>query len=62
MKNVHKSKENKVLTGTIGGLGEYLEVDPVILRVAWILVSVFTGLAPGILAYIFTSLVVPEAI
>lgn len=35
MKKLYRSKENRVLAGIFGGLGEYLEVDPVILRLFW---------------------------
>ena len=61
MKKLYKSKKNRVFSGTIGGLGEYLEVDPVLLRVAWIILSVFSGVFPGLLTYLFVAVVVPEA-
>ena len=60
MKKLYKSKENKVWCGVIGGLGEYFNVDPVILRVIWILIVVFTGFFPGLVAYLFAALVVPK--
>jgi len=60
MKRLYKSQDNKVLFGVIGGIGEYFNVDPVILRVLWILLVVFTGFVPGIIAYLFTALVVPK--
>lgn len=60
MKKLYKSRKNQVLCGTVGGIGEYLSVDPVVLRVVWIVASAFTGFAPGILAYIVASLVVPK--
>ena len=47
MKKLHKSKENKVWLGVIGGIGEYFNFDPVVLRVIWIIVVVFTGFFPG---------------
>ncbi|KPJ71864.1 hypothetical protein AMJ50_00035 [Parcubacteria bacterium DG_74_3] len=60
MKKLYKSKENKVWCGVIGGIGEYLNVDPVILRVIWILIVVFTGFFPGLIAYLFVALIVPK--
>lgn len=59
MKKLYKSNTNKVFAGVIGGIGEYFDVDPVILRVAWILLVVFTGFMPGIIAYLFATLVIP---
>jgi phage shock protein C len=62
MKKLYKSNTNKVFCGVIGGVGEYFDVDPVILRLLWILVLVFTGFIPGIIAYIIACLVVPKNI
>lgn len=60
MKRLYKSKKNKVFTGVIGGVGEYLNIDPVILRVIWVLIVMFTALVPGIIVYIIASLIVPN--
>lgn len=59
MKKLYKSWENKVLTGLVGGMGEYFDVDPVLLRVAWIIVTAVTGFVPGIVAYVVAALIVP---
>jgi phage shock protein C len=59
-KRLYKSKENKVIAGVMGGLGEYFEIDPVFLRVVYIFVSVFTAIFPGIIAYILMALIMPE--
>lgn len=60
MKKLYKSDQNKVVAGIIGGIGEYFDVDPVILRLAWVLIVVFTGLMPGLIAYIFAGLIIPK--
>lgn len=60
MKRFYKSKENKIFAGIIGGVGEYLNIDPVILRIAWIVIVVFTGFMPGIIAYLIAIFVVPD--
>lgn len=60
MKKLYKSEKNKIFAGVIGGIGEYLNIDPAILRITWLLIVVFTGFAPGILAYIISVFVVPE--
>ncbi len=59
-KQLFKSQKNKVFTGLLGGIGERFGVDPTIIRLAWILVVIFTGFAPGILAYFIAALVVPD--
>ena len=60
IKKLYRSKSNKVLAGIIGGLGEYLYIDPAILRVIWILIIVFTAFVPGVVAYFLMLLVVPK--
>jgi phage shock protein C len=60
MKKLYRSKENKVLAGIVGGIGEYFGVDPVILRLLWIMLVAFTGFFPGIVAYIVAIIVVPK--
>ena len=59
MKKLHKSKENKVLFGVLAGIGEYAEIDPIILRLIWLALTVFTGLAPGVIVYLGASLIIP---
>ena len=60
MKKLYRSKTNKVFGGLIGGMGEYFDVDPVILRLLWILILVFSGFVPAIIVYIIGIFVVPE--
>lgn len=60
MKRLYRSKKNRVFAGIFGGLGEYFEVDPVLLRVIWIFLFVMTGILPGALAYFIAMFVMPE--
>ena len=60
MKHLYRSRENRVLAGVFGGLDDYLNVDPVILRLIWVLIAIFTGLVPGILAYLIAALIIPQ--
>lgn len=60
MKRLYKSRDNKVLSGIIGGIEEYLDIDPVILRLLWILVLIMTGILPGVIVYIIAHFIVPE--
>lgn len=59
-KHLYKSNTNKVFAGICGGLGEYFDIDPVLLRLIWVLVVIFTGVVPGLLAYIIAVFIVPE--
>ena len=57
IKRLYRSGENKVLGGVCGGLGEYFNVDPVIIRILWVAFSLLYGV--GILAYILAWIIVP---
>lgn len=60
MKRLYKSNKNKFFAGIVGGLGEYFEVDPVLLRLGFVVALFFTGIFPGILAYIVAIFLVPS--
>lgn len=55
-----RSNDDKVFAGILAGVGKYFNVDPVILRVVWLLVTVFSGFLPGILVYIFATFIIPK--
>jgi len=59
-KKLYRSETNKVFAGIMGGLGEYLNIDPVFLRVIWVLIVLTTGGVPGILAYIIAIFIIPQ--
>lgn len=60
MKKLYKSNTNKIFAGVIGGIGEYFDVDPVLLRILWLLILVATGVFPGLLAYLIAIFIVPK--
>ena len=60
MKKLYRSNTNKVFAGILGGLGDYFDVDPVLFRLLWVLVTIFTGLAPGIIVYIIAIFIIPK--
>lgn len=57
-KRLYKSEKDKVLCGVCGGIGEYLNIDPVIVRLIWVLVSLYWG--AGILLYIIACFIIPK--
>ncbi|KND49877.1 MAG: hypothetical protein AB198_00515 [Parcubacteria bacterium C7867-003] len=59
-KRLYKSDTNKVFAGVIGGLGEYYDVDPTLLRLAFIVIAIFTHLFPAVIGYIIAVLIVPN--
>ncbi|MDP3996240.1 MAG: PspC domain-containing protein [bacterium] len=58
-KRLYRSESNRVFAGICGGFGEYSGVDPVLIRLIWLLVVIFTGFAPGVLAYVIAIFIVP---
>jgi phage shock protein C len=59
-KKLYRSDTNRVFGGVIGGIGEYFNVDPVLLRVSYILLAVFTGFIPALIAYFLFLFIVPR--
>jgi len=59
-KNLFRSKTNRKISGVCGGLGEYLNIDSTIIRIAWVLVSILSGVILGIIVYFIFALIIPE--
>lgn len=57
MKRLYKSREDVVICGVCGGIANYFEVDPTLVRIAWLLFS-FAG-GSGILVYLIAAIIVP---
>jgi phage shock protein C len=60
MKRLYRSTDNKMAGGVIGGIAEYFDVDPVLLRLLYAAVTVFTGLIPGLVLYVAGLFIVPK--
>ena len=52
---------NKVLAGVCGGIAEYFEIDPTLVRVAYAALTIFSAGFPGILLYIIMLILMPQA-
>ncbi len=50
-----------MIAGVCGGIGEYLDVDATVVRALYVVVSILTGILPGLLAYIILMFIVPRA-
>jgi len=57
MKKLTKSS-NRKLCGVCGGIAEYFDVDPTVIRLLWVVLCLFAG--SGILAYIVAAIIMPE--
>ena len=57
-KRLYKSSSNKVISGVCGGIAEYFDIDPTLVRVAWIIFCAMGG--SGFLAYLIAAIIIPE--
>lgn len=58
-KRLFRSQNNKMIGGVCGGLAEYFDIDPTVVRVAYLLLSILSAGFPGFLLYIVCWLVMP---
>jgi phage shock protein C len=58
-KRLYRSVRNRRIAGVAGGISEYFNVDPTLVRLGWVLAAFFIG--GGILAYLIAWIVIPEA-
>ncbi|MHB0867999.1 MAG: PspC domain-containing protein [Chloroflexota bacterium] len=56
-KRVYRDRQNRMIAGVCSGLGEYFNVDPTLVRLAFVLLAFFHGL--GILAYLLLWMITP---
>lgn len=59
MKKLYRSN-NKMIAGVCGGLAEYFGIDPTLVRIGYVLVSIFSAGFPGTLVYLIMWIVVPK--
>ncbi len=57
MKKLYRSSNDRIFLGVCGGIGEYLNVDPTIIRLLAVILG-FTG--SGIIAYLVAAIIMPE--
>ncbi len=57
-KKLTKSATDRMICGVCGGVGEYLKIDPTVVRILWVIFSMMGG--AGILAYIIAAIIIPE--
>ncbi len=55
-----KRSNNRFLGGVCAGIAEYFDLDPTLVRVGYILLSLFSIAFPGILAYLILWIIMPE--
>ena len=56
-KKLYRVEDSKMLAGVCGGVAEYFNIDPTIVRVLWVAASLFAG--GGVILYIIMAIIVP---
>ena len=59
-KKLHLSSTDKRLLGVCGGIAQYFGIDSTIVRIGWVILTVASGVFPGVLAYIVAAIVMPH--
>lgn len=57
-KRLYKSEDDVMIAGVCGGIAEYCNIDPTIIRILWVVISLSCGV--GIVLYIIMAIVVPK--
>jgi len=60
-KKLTRSRKYRMIAGVCGGLAEYFDMDPTVVRLLYVVVSVMSVAFPGILVYLILWLIMPEA-
>lgn len=58
-RRLYKSNNNKMMDGVCGGIAEYFNIDPTLVRLVWVLFCALGG--SGILAYIIAAIIIPRS-
>lgn len=58
-KKLTRSKLNRMICGVCGGLGNYLGMDPTVVRLIWLVLSI-ASFGTGLIIYLVAAIVVPE--
>lgn len=57
-RQLRRSVSNRTIAGVCGGIAEYFDLDPVLIRVLWVVLTLLGG--SGIILYIILWIVIPE--
>ncbi len=57
-----RSKSNRMIAGVCGGIAEYFGLDPSLVRVGYVVISVFSAAFPGIIIYLAAWLIMPDGL
>jgi phage shock protein PspC (stress-responsive transcriptional regulator) len=59
MKRLYRSKTERLLGGICGGIGQYYDTDPNLIRILWVVLTLLS-IGIGVIAYIVAWIIIPE--
>ena len=59
-RRLYRSETNKMISGVCGGIGEYFNIDPTLIRLAWVILSIPVAFFGGLIAYIIAAIIIPS--
>lgn len=59
-KKLTRSTNDKVIAGVCGGIAEYFDMDPTLVRVGFVVLSIFSAAFPGLIVYIILAAIMPR--
>ena len=59
-KKLYLSTDDKKIFGVCGGIAEYFNADATVVRLAFVFITIITGVFPGILGYLIAAVVIPK--
>ena len=59
-RRLYRSRRTRMVGGVLGGVAEYLDVDPTIVRVAYVILAYLSGVFAAVVAYVIATIVIPE--
>lgn len=60
MKRLYRSTTDRQIAGVCGGLGEMFSIDPTLVRLAFVFITIVTGLLPMVLTYGIAWIIIPQ--
>jgi phage shock protein C len=60
MKKIYRSRDDKMIAGICGGIGEMLELDPTLVRLSVVFVAIATAVLPVAATYIVGWIIIPD--
>ena len=59
-KRLYKSQKDKMVSGVLAGIAHYYNIDPTLVRIAFVFVAFLTALFPALICYIVLGFVIPN--